>query len=155
MQLSKEKYGSRVVDSCWKHSEVKHKQWIADELLTGEKELSENYYGKFVLRNCNIEYYKKKGCFGEGDYSSKEKVKKMFSDIVDTSVTMTTKSSKKRKSRNDASVSYSGEELNTTVKKKKLFEDEVSAVGTILLSLISYYFSSLTKYKKCSATYND
>ena len=134
------------MDSCWKHSEVKHKQWIADELLKGEKELSENYYGKFVLRNCNIEYYKKKGCFSEGNYTSKEKVKKMFSDIVDTSVTMTTKSSKKRKSRNDPSLSYSGEELNTTVKKKKLFEDEVSVVSTIFLSLTSYYFSSLTKY---------
>lgn len=143
------------MDSCWKYSEVKHKQWIADELLTGEKELSENYYGKFVLRNCNIEYYKKKGCLSEGNYSSKEKVKKMFSDIVDTSVTKTTKSSKKRKARNDLSMSYSGEEPNTTVKKKKLFEDEVSAISIILLSLISYYLSSLTNYKKYSASYND
>lgn len=105
------------MDSCWKHSEIKDKQLIVNELITGERELAENYYGKFVMRNCNIEYYKKRGCVKEGSYSSKEKVKKMFSDIVDTSVSMTTKSSQKRKS---------GDEVRSTVKRKKLFEDEVT-----------------------------
>jgi len=58
VKLSEEKHGSRVVDCCWKHTEVKDKQLIANELLKGEKELVDNYYDKFVHRNCNIEYYK-------------------------------------------------------------------------------------------------
>lgn len=120
------------MDSCWKHSELKHKQFIVNELLLAEKELTENYYGKFVMRNCNVEYYKKRGCLGEGSYSSKEKVKKMFSDIVDTSVSMTT--SQKRKSRSDSSAMLgSSEEVNFPVKKKKLFEDEVIAVSIMPL----------------------
>ena len=77
--------------------------------------MTDNYYGKFVIRNCNIEYYKKKGCLKEGSYSSKEKVRRMFSDIVETSV----KSSRKRKSCGEL-------EDHKVAKKKKLFEDEVS-----------------------------
>ena len=103
------------MDSCWKYSELKDKRLIVDELLSGQKELTDNYYGKFVLRNCNVEYYKKRGRLREGSYSTKETVKRMFSDIIDTS-----KVSSKRKSRDDPSgVIEAG-----VVKKKKLFEDD-------------------------------
>ena len=109
------------MDSCWKYSELKDKHLIVDELLSREKELTDNYYGKFVLRNCNVEYYKKRGSLKEGSYSSKEAVKRMFSDIVDTSKV---KVSTKRKFRDDPSRVI---EAGLVVKKKKLFEgDEVS-----------------------------
>ena len=95
-----------------------------NELLAGEKELTDNYYGKFVMRNCNIEYYKKKGCLREGSYSSKEKVKRMFSDIVETSIKV--KSSQKRKSCRGELEDH--KEVGFLGKKRKLFEDEVSTM---------------------------
>ena len=134
------------MDSCWKHSELKDKQTIINELITGEKELSGNHYGKFVMRNCNIEYYKKRGSLKEGGYTSKEKVKKLFADIVDTSSSTKMKSRQKRKLRTDPPEmsDRDGEQtIGCTVKKKKLFEDEVSIYeyNKILLC----YFYSLTK----------
>ena len=113
------------MDSCWKHSELKDKQLMVSELLAGEKELTDNYYGKFVMRNCNIEYYKKRGCLKEaGSYSSIDKVKRMFSDIVDTSKPVKLSQKRKRKSRDEA---CEGLDHEGVVKKKKLFEDEVSS----------------------------
>jgi len=86
------------------------------------------------MRNCNIEYYKKRGGdVNEESYSSKEKVKKMFSDIVDTSLPKKTKSAQKRKLRNHPF--DNDEELETqgfVVKKRKLFEDEVSAINSMM-----------------------
>ena len=143
--MSKDKYGSRVVDSCWKHSELKDKQLIVDELLAGEKELADNYYGKFVMRNCNIEYYKKKGCLKEGSYSSKERVKRMFSDIVEKS--MTVKSSRKRKSRDETSEELDYEEVGFVVKKKRLFEDEVRHYIIIQCYPLHYSFSLIKEEK--------
>ena len=101
---------------------------IVDELMTGEKELAGDHYGKFVMRNCNIEYFKKRGCLKEGSYSSKEKVKKMFSDIVDTSLVTTMRPSHKRK----GGMSDHDEESGFVVKKKKLFEDEVSIIRSTI-----------------------
>ena len=135
VKLSKEKHGSRVVDCCWKHTELKDKQLIADELLKAEKELADNYYGKFVLRNCNIDYYKKKGDLAEGSFNSKEKVKKMFSDIIDKpSKPQPQSAHKKRKSssRHDVQMLDHSEELKAlgfVAKKKKLFDDNVSFVS--------------------------
>lgn len=136
------------MDSCWKYSELKDKQLIINELLIGEKELADNYYGKFVMRNCNIEHYKKKGCLREESCSSKEKMKKMFLEItMDTSLHMKKKLPLKKRSRNDPTemLDHDDKELKSigfAVKKKKLFEDdEVSAIGIMLY--MSCYMLSL------------
>jgi len=147
VKLSKEKHGSRVVDCCWKYTELKDKQLIANELLKGEKELADNYYGKFVLRNCNIEYYKKKGDLTEGSFTSKDKVKKMFSDIIDKPTRpQSQRVHKKRKSstRNDGPTSEHDEELKGlgfVVKKKRLFDDDdVSNIIPFVLHMLTVAF---------------
>ena len=146
VKLSKEKHGSRVVDCCWKHTELKDKQLIVNELLKGEKELADNYYGKFVLRNCNIEYYKKKGDVTEGNFNSKEKVKKMFSDIIDRPTKLESqRAHKKRKSstRHDVQTSEHNKELKAlgfVVKKKRLFDDEVSYTVSFVLHMFTVVF---------------
>ena len=137
MKLSKEKHGSRVVDCCWKHTEVKDKQLIANELLKGEKELADNYYGKFVLRNCNIEYYKKKGDLTEASFNSKEKVKKMFSDIIDKSTRpqyQRVHNKRKSSTRHDVRTLDHDKELKAlgfVAKKKKLFGNDVSNITSL------------------------
>src|SRR4051812_13095368 len=56
---------------------------MADEFLQHERSLRDNFYGKFVLRNCRIDHFKRK----KGDWMEKEKrveVKKaLFADILE------------------------------------------------------------------------
>ena len=59
-ELSCSRHGSRVVEVVWRHSEVGCKQGLAQELLEHEEQLKEDFFGKIVLRNCNITHYKSK-----------------------------------------------------------------------------------------------
>ena len=62
MVLCKDKHGNRVVDVLWRQSEVQRKQELVEQLIAREDELFTNYYGKIILRNCNIKFchFKKK-----------------------------------------------------------------------------------------------
>ena len=57
--MAANKFGSHVVDRCWAVAPVPTKKWIADELLAEENTLKDNYFGKLVLRNCKIDYFKR------------------------------------------------------------------------------------------------
>lgn len=59
-KLSCEKQGSRVVETCWRLAEVKYKEVITCELADNEHQLKDNFYGKFVLKNCGVEHFKRK-----------------------------------------------------------------------------------------------
>ena len=81
--LCKDKHGSRVVDMLWKQSEVQHKQELAEQLMAHEDELSANYYGKIILRNCNISHYKKKQAVWQDAERATEKRRELFQDILE------------------------------------------------------------------------
>ncbi|KAJ3414009.1 Nucleolar protein 9 [Chytridiales sp. JEL 0842] len=57
--MAKDKYGSRLVDQCWLASDLLMKEKIATELAKEERALSNNFHGKFVIRNCSIELFKR------------------------------------------------------------------------------------------------
>ena len=81
-QLCQHKHGSHLVDTCWKYSEIVTKREIAEELLAHEEELKSDYYGKFVLRNCNIESFKRKQGKWQEKQKEAERTTALFDDIL-------------------------------------------------------------------------
>ena len=77
------KFGSHVVDCCWAVAPVKTKEWIAAELLAEENTLRTSHFGKFVLRNCKIDYFKRKKDEWVDSLSANDKKRAMFSDFFD------------------------------------------------------------------------
>ena len=76
------KHGSRTVDALWKHSGLKMKQTMAEELSSKLDILNSNKFGKFVAQKCYLQVFKR----GKDDWRSlldkEEKVEDMFSDIL-------------------------------------------------------------------------
>jgi len=81
--LCKDKQGSRVADVLWRQTEVQRKQELAKQLMAYEEELSANFYGKMVLRNCNISHYKKKRTAWQDVERATEKRRELFQDILE------------------------------------------------------------------------
>ena len=52
--------GSHFVDNCWKASNLTTKEKIATELSSNKQKLAANYFGKFLLRNCNIDLFNRR-----------------------------------------------------------------------------------------------
>ena len=95
--LCMDKYGSRVVDVLWRLSEVKKKEELATTLLSHEEELSSDFHGSIVLRNCNIAHFRKKQ---EGWVESQRAVNKrqaIFQDILGEGKDQSALRNKKRK----------------------------------------------------------
>merc|ERR1719234_2000168 len=67
------KHGSRTVDALWKHSGLKMKQTMAEELSAKLDILNSNKFGKFVAQKCYLQVFKR---------GKEEKVEDMFSDIL-------------------------------------------------------------------------
>ena len=76
------KHGSRTLDALWKHSGLKMKQTMAEELSAKLDILNSNKFGKFVAQKCYLQVFKR----GKEDWRSlldkEEKVEDMFSDIL-------------------------------------------------------------------------
>jgi len=76
------KHGSRTVDALWKHSGMKMKQTMAEELSAKLDILNSNKFGKFVAQKCYLQVFKR----GKEDWRAvldkEEKVENMFSDIL-------------------------------------------------------------------------
>ena len=83
IMLCKDRHGSRVVDVLWRQSEVQQKQELAEQLIIHEEDLSSNYYGKIILRNCNIAHYKKKQQAWQDVERATEKKRDLFQDILE------------------------------------------------------------------------
>lgn len=118
VMLCKDKHGSRVVDMLWKQSEVQRKQELAEQLITHEEELSVNYYGKIILRNCNISHYKKKQAVWQDAERATEKRRELFQDILEDNPSVShteVRQAKKRRRRGSGD-----EELDVGFKATKL-----------------------------------
>lgn len=59
LEISKDKYGSRVCDSIWFNSDPFLKSKITRELLGKERDLAEDWYGRFFARKLNFGLFRK------------------------------------------------------------------------------------------------
>ena len=107
MVLCKDKHGSRVVDVLWRQSEVQRKQELAEQLIAHEDELFANYYGKIILRNCNISHYKKKQTVWQDVERATERRRELFQDIIEDQTTVRVKGTKVNKRNRDDGTDFS------------------------------------------------
>lgn len=70
------------MDSLWRQCEIGHKDQLAKLLLTHEEELTGDFYGHIVLRNCNIVHYKKKQDVWRIGERAAERKRNLFEDII-------------------------------------------------------------------------
>ena len=57
--LSCNKFGSRVVDTLWSWSNMKHKGIIAGALSERESQMNSNQFGKFLSEKCALSAFKR------------------------------------------------------------------------------------------------
>ena len=107
MVLCKDRRGSRVVDVLWRQSEVHRKQELAEQLIAHEDELFANYYGKIILRNCNILHYKKKQAAWQDIERAAERRRELFQDIIEDQATVRVKGSKVSKRNREDGTDFS------------------------------------------------
>ena len=112
------------------------KESLAQELLSHKHELSEDFYGRLVLRNCNIVHCRRKqGGWQEKERAS-ERTRELFRDILEEPVEEGKRKRKRKRSQDEeeeAVVKTAGKEpvhnriLQDTNKRKKktlsLFDD--------------------------------
>ena len=82
-KLACEKQGSRVAETCWRQAEVKYKEAITRELADNEHQLKDNFYGKFVLRNCGVEHFKRKDKTWHEREQKVERKRKLLEEIFE------------------------------------------------------------------------
>ncbi|KAJ2521056.1 Nucleolar protein 9, partial [Coemansia sp. RSA 2049] len=80
--LALDKYGSHVVDAAWKTADIAFKESIVQELLQKETQLQDSRSGRIILRNCGIEYYKRRADQWRERERGLERKKHMFKDIL-------------------------------------------------------------------------
>ncbi|KAJ3215848.1 Nucleolar protein 9 [Dinochytrium kinnereticum] len=85
-EMASDRYGSHIVDKCWAAADITMKEKIATELLNDEKALAANYHGKFVLRNCKIETFKKSKEMWAENQMGIERKKAMFEEFLTNDV---------------------------------------------------------------------
>ncbi|KAF9579668.1 Nucleolar protein 9 [Lunasporangiospora selenospora] len=80
--MALDRYGGHMVDKCWAVSDIEMKEKIATELLEHEYALSQNFHGKFILRNCKIDQFKRKKEEWLEREKGIERKRDMFKDIL-------------------------------------------------------------------------
>ncbi|KAI8615692.1 armadillo-type protein [Chytriomyces sp. MP71] len=84
--LAADKYGSYVVDACWSVADMEAKERIAEELSHSRAMLEASFTGKFILKNCRIDAFKREGREAWVEKVSgvdrKREMFKEFADIV-------------------------------------------------------------------------
>ena len=48
------------METCWSQAEVNYKEAITQELALSEHQLTSNFYGRIVLKNCGVEHFRRK-----------------------------------------------------------------------------------------------
>jgi len=111
-QIACNRYGSHLVDKCWAVSDLKMKESIAEELLENERELNANFHGKFVLRNCKIDNFKRNRQEWIEHEHGLERKKQMFEELLNDTPTNNTK-----------------QEETTDTKSSNILDSELSVLG--------------------------
>ncbi|KAI7861000.1 armadillo-type protein [Circinella umbellata] len=82
VSISKDKFGSHIIDRIWAVADINVKEQIASELLKRERELTDHPMGKCVLWTCRIELYKRRHDDWVEREKGLEKKKELFKDIL-------------------------------------------------------------------------
>lgn len=109
VDMAKDKYAGHIVDKCWAVANIEQKvgaslferliqfiltspsssrypqQSIATELLEGERELTTNYHGRHILRNCRIDQFKRQYDEWMAREVGIEKKRRLFEEFLDVS----------------------------------------------------------------------
>lgn len=100
--IGEDRYGSYSIEKMYKIADFKQKDVIAVELMKEEERLFARPCGRYVLMICQINKYKKKKDSWANDVTSKDKKRKLFSDLLndnenekDTTTTATSTNNKK------------------------------------------------------------
>lgn len=117
MVLCKDKHGSRVVDGLWRQSEVSRKEVLGKLLLAHEEELSSDFHGSIVLRNCNIAHFKKKQAGWLEQQRAAERKKELFQDLLEGGQNLAG-SSKRKRQLNDSECNETLESVTRTKRHK-------------------------------------
>jgi hypothetical protein len=82
-ELAKSKFGSHVIDKIWNCETLAMdvKRDVAFQLHSTPS-IKNDFYGKFVWRNCGLEEFEKREGEWIGKMKKKEKKKRMFDDII-------------------------------------------------------------------------
>ena len=62
---------------------MKYKEAITRELADNEHQLKDNFYGKFVLRNCGVEHFKRKDKTWHEREQKVERKRKLLEEIFE------------------------------------------------------------------------
>ncbi|KAJ1819728.1 Nucleolar protein 9 [Coemansia sp. RSA 2599] len=81
-ELAMDKYGSHIFEKYWAIAEVDSKEAIVQELIKSETKLQDSYSGRFVLRNCRVDQYKRRASEWRERERGLERKKQMFQDIL-------------------------------------------------------------------------
>ncbi|KAI9008988.1 armadillo-type protein [Phycomyces nitens] len=94
--LSKDKFGSHIVEHCWAVADIDMKERIASELLKREYDLSEHYIGKCILWTCKIDQYKRRHDEWVEREKGMERKKDLFKDILGDDIKLSGKRKNKQ-----------------------------------------------------------
>lgn len=82
--LAKDKYGSHVVDKLWANAaDIDDKEKMAEELLQHLTSLQNNHHGKFIVRNCRLENFKRERENWRKREAGNDRRKEMFKMFMD------------------------------------------------------------------------
>ncbi|KAL6062626.1 hypothetical protein QOT17_012056 [Balamuthia mandrillaris] len=136
-ELAAHKYGSHIVDSCYRNTTVEIKEMIAKELLAAEKELDKEHYGRMVLYNCKIGQYKLKQDVWLQNVAASQRKRQMFADILTEAAEAeaeATAKAEEEKEQNSKASAVNKKTKNQTkekkaTKKKPAADDMMSVLG--------------------------
>lgn len=82
--LAMDKYGSHIVDKLWSQvADMDDKEQIAEELLKSLSALQNSHHGKFVVRNCRLENYKREREQWRKKEAGADRRKEMFKEFLE------------------------------------------------------------------------
>ena len=81
--LAMDKYGSHIVDKLWSQvADIGDKERVAEELLESLAALQNSHHGKFIVRNCRLENFKREKDSWREKEAGIDRRKEMFKDIL-------------------------------------------------------------------------
>ncbi|KAJ2731384.1 Nucleolar protein 9 [Coemansia sp. BCRC 34962] len=81
-ELAMDRCGSHIAEACWEAADIQLKEKILREFIKRETQLQDNQFGRFMLRNCRLEQYKRKSSEWRERERGLEKKKLMFKDFL-------------------------------------------------------------------------
>ena len=105
-------------DMLWRMSEIGKKEELATVLLAHEEELTANFHGNIVLRNCNIAHFRKKRAGWLELQKTTDKRREIFHDILTVCSSEEGGNATASKRKRNRKV-YAEEELLTTKQEKR------------------------------------